>query len=92
MNTVAVGGAGTVTVNTENFEAVGCWIGTLSNSAANYSIFGVKTALEDSVQSINALTFPVVDRATVKNNQLFNDQTTGKLAWKDGTGVVNVLY
>jgi len=92
LNTVAVGGAGTVTVNSENFEAVGCWIGALSNSANNYSIFGVKTASEDSVQAINALTFPVVDRATVKNSQLFNDQTTGKLAWKDGTGVVNVLY
>jgi len=92
LTTFAIGGAGTVVVNSENFQSVGCWVGTLSNSADNYSVFGTKTALEDSVQIVSALTFPVVDEATVQNNQLFNDQTSGKLAWKDGSGVVNVLY
>jgi hypothetical protein len=92
MYTMCIGGTGTAVVNSENFESTGCFIGTLSNGATNYSIFGVKTAVNDSIQQTNRLSFPVVDRATVPNENLFNDLATGKLAWKDSAGVVNVLY
>jgi hypothetical protein len=91
-NSICVGGTGTVVVNSENFFAANCFIGTLSNSATNYTINQIKTTTLDSIQKTSKTEYASVSASTVQNNTLFLDSSTSKLSFKDGTGVVNVLY
>lgn len=91
-NSICVGGSGTVDVNSENFFAANCWITTLSNSATNYTINQVKTAALDSIQKTTKTEYPAVAASTVQNNSLFHDSASGKLSWKDNSGVVYALY
>jgi hypothetical protein len=92
VNSICVGGSGTVGVNSENFFAANCFIGTLSNSASNYTINQVKTSTLDSIQKTTKTEYASVSASTVQNNTLFLDSSTGKLSFKDGAGVVNALY
>jgi hypothetical protein len=84
------------TVNTKisNIANVGALtiVGPVINAGGGPTTSGSATFMQNLLFSNTSLYFPPISAAGVFNNVLFQDSATGKLSFKDSSGVVNALY
>ena len=66
--------------------------GPTLNGGGGPTISGSATYMQNLQFDNTSLYFPPISASGVFNNVLFQDAATGKLSFKDGTGVVNALY
>ena len=67
-------------------------VGPLVNGGGGPTISGSATYMQNLQYESASLYFPQISASAVGNNVLFQDVATGKLSFKDSTGVVNALY
>jgi hypothetical protein len=67
-------------------------VGPFINGGGGPTISGSATVMQNLNHENTSLYFPPISSAGVQNNVLFQNSATGRLSFKDSSGVVNALY